>query len=95
MKNLAQWDQEFASALQEKCPKTERNRAGVFLSVIPNRQIWNEFLTSAQSQVNFWTSRPDVFPNAVLLLYAGLAFYEYDDNVFWPYPSDLLRRILR
>jgi hypothetical protein len=34
---------------------------------------------------------PDVFPNAVLLLYAGLAFYEYDDNVFWPGFSRCLR----
>jgi hypothetical protein len=47
MKILAQWDQDFANALQEKCPKSERNRAGVFLSVIPNRQIWNEFLATA------------------------------------------------
>ncbi len=82
MKNLAQWDQEFASTLQEKCPQSERRRAGVFLSVIPNRRIWNEFLTSAQA--NFSAFRPDDFPSSLLLLYAGLAFYEYDDNVFWP-----------
>jgi hypothetical protein len=84
MKSLALWDQEFASALQVKCPQSERHRAGVFLSVIPNRQIWNEFLASAQAQASFWASRPDVFPNAILLLYAGLAFYEYDNNEFWP-----------
>jgi len=91
MKSLAQWDQEFATALQEKCSKSERNRAGIFLSVIPNRQIWNEFLTTAQAQAKFWADHPDVFPNAVLLLYAGLAFYEYDDNVFWPGFSRCLR----
>jgi hypothetical protein len=91
MKSLAQWDQEFANALQEKCPQSERNRAGVFLSVIPNRQIWNEFLTTAQSQAKFWANHPAVFPNDLLLLYAGLAFYEYDDNVFWPAFSRCLR----
>jgi hypothetical protein len=84
MKSLAQWDQEFASGFQDKCQQSERERAGVFLSVIPNRQVWNEFLASAQTQAKFWANHPDVFPNALLLLYAGLAFYEYDDNVFWP-----------
>jgi len=91
MKSLAQWDREFASALQEKCPQAERTRAGVFLAVVPNRQVWNEFLASAQAEAKFWANRPEVFPHALLLLYAGLAFYEYDDNVFWPGFSRCLR----
>jgi len=91
MNRLAQWDEEFARALQEKCPRSERNLAGVFLSVIPERLVWNEFLTTAQAHAKFWAIHPDIFPNALLLLYAGLAFYEYDDNVFWPGFSRCLR----
>jgi hypothetical protein len=91
MKSLARWDEEFACALQEKCPRSERVRAGVLLSVIPDRRIWNDFLSTAQAQASSWGNHPDVFPNSLLLLYSGLAFYEYDDNMFWPGFSRSLR----
>jgi hypothetical protein len=84
MKSLAQWDQEIAATLKEQCPRSERTRTGAFLQVIPERQSWNDFLIAAQQNMTSWANYPDGFPNALLLLYAGLAFYEYEDTVFWP-----------
>lgn len=84
MKVLAEWEQHFDSELDAKCPADLRGRAGALLGVIPKRQDWNGFLAAARESWAFWSSSPDQFPHALLLLYAGLGFYEYEDNRFWP-----------
>ncbi len=84
MTELEQWNLRFVNTLQEKCPLEQRGRAGVLLSAIPDRQTWNEFLAAAQAEFRSWAYVPQAHPQALLFLYAGLAFYEYDDNTFWP-----------
>ncbi|MFA5187358.1 MAG: hypothetical protein WC551_12840 [Patescibacteria group bacterium] len=84
MKTLAEWEMQVDSELKAKCPAALRNRAGAVLGVIPQRGNWNDFLRAAQESWRLWCLSPTHFPNATLLLYAGLAFYEYEDNRFWP-----------
>ncbi len=60
--------------------ESTRQRAGALLSVIPKREEWNEFLNLVQS----WYSEKDKYPGHLLILYDGLAFYEYDASSFWP-----------
>lgn len=57
-----------------------RQRAGTLLSVIPKREEWNKFLNSVQS----WYREKDKYPCHLLILYDGLAFYEYDASSYWP-----------
>lgn len=80
---LSHWEKVFASAIQ-KIALPERGRAGVLLPIIPNHAQWDDYLSSVRSEWEKWKSGLWQHPSCLLLLYAGLAFYEYDENTFWP-----------
>lgn len=80
---LANWEDNFQKALQT-IDKIERQKAGALLSVIPAREAWDEFLGSTKAEWQAWRRDLYQLPHCLIILYGGLAFYEYDENKFWP-----------
>ncbi len=88
MITLAPWEKRLEEEIQE-LRKVNGNleRAGILLKVIPNRDGWQEFL----SQIQEWwlyqkrERRVEVHipPHCLLILYGGIAFYEYEETRFW------------
>src|SRR3989304_1537110 len=79
---LTNWEVSFGKALQ-RVEIVKRRKAGTLLSAIPNHVEWDNFLESARSE--WWTWRRDLrrYPSCLVVLYGGLAFYEYEDNTLW------------
>ena len=80
---LKDWEKRFAPAIQ-KIALPETNKAGVLLPVIPDHAQWDDYLLSVRTEWKKWKSGLWQHPSCLLVLYAGLAFYEYDENTFWP-----------
>ena len=80
MPKIADWEKRFREEI-EKVDESKRQAAGALLPVIPNHEDWNEFLGLMKT---FWNRAVDDSPSCLLILYDGLAFYEYDANSFWP-----------
>jgi hypothetical protein len=80
---LADWEVIFREELQ-RVDAVERQKAGALLSVIPNHIEWDNFLVTVKSEWQTWCSDLGRYPNCLVVLYAGLAFYEYDENRLWP-----------
>lgn len=64
--------------------KAKRQMAGALLPGIPNREKWEDFLSVVKTEWNVWRHDLTKFPKCLIVLYGGLAFYEYDENTFWP-----------
>ena len=67
-----------------------RQRAGILLPLIPNAEDWEAF---ASMVANIWDgskSRLLMYPHCLLIFYAGIAFYEYEENSFWPHFAKML-----
>lgn len=80
---LQSWENDFVSAL-ERIPAVEKNIIGVLLPLIPDRSSWDAYLTLVKSEWHNWRSNLLKYPACLLFTYAGLAFYEYDENTLWP-----------
>ena len=80
MPTLKSWENNFREEI-EKIGESQRQKAGALLSVVPIHENWNEFLDSIKT---FLWRIVDEFPCCLIVLYDGLAFYEYDVNTFWP-----------
>lgn len=80
---MDEWENEFSKSLQ-LIEASERSKAGLLLSAIPDQEKWNAFLASAKFSWHIWRKNLDKYPKCLLILYGGLSFYEYDDNTFWP-----------
>jgi hypothetical protein len=79
---LADWEVSFEDKLESLNPIT-RHKAGALLPLIPNREQWGVFLETIQSEWATWEHDLTRYPACLLVLYGGLAFYEYDERVFW------------
>jgi hypothetical protein len=62
----------------------KRQKAGALLPIIPPRERWEHFLSSIRTEWNIWRRDLTKYPKCLIVLYGGLAFYEYDENTFWP-----------
>ena len=80
MPTISDWENRFREDI-EKIAQSPRLKAGALLSVVPDREVWNEFLDVMKT---FWRRASDEFPCCLLILYDGLAFYEYEKGEFWP-----------
>lgn len=80
---LTDWEGDFQQKIQQINPG-ERNKAGALLRVIPTHEAWEGFLTAVKSDWKNWKNNLQQHPSCLILLYCGLAFFEYDDNTFWP-----------
>ena len=81
---LRDWEDHFERAIRD-IEAVKRNKAGALLPKIPGHGEWENFLASARSEWNDWENNLNQYPACLVLLYGGLAFYEYDDNTFWPH----------
>lgn len=62
----------------------KRQQAGALLPVIPDRVKWDDFLVAVKTEWKTWRSNLEQYTYCLAVLYGGLAFYEYDENTFWP-----------
>lgn len=80
---LDKWEDIFGEKLHA-IPSADRLKAGALLQVIPNREDWEDFTASAKTVWHTWHHDLIKYPKCLVMLYGGLAFYEYDENTFWP-----------
>jgi len=81
---LPNWEDSFEQDLAT-IDVSKRAKPGALLRIIPDRERWLEFLSAVSSEWNVWKRDPDKYPACLVVLYGGLAFFEYDENTFWPH----------
>jgi hypothetical protein len=86
MSNLDYWERKFEIKLAE-IDSSRRQRAGAILSAIPSHAEWESFLEAVRSEWiysdGYYSVRRE-HPGCFILLLGGVAFFEYDENRFWP-----------
>ena len=82
--SLSNWEVTFESALQ-RVKIAERQKAGALLPVIPEHAGWDEFIGAVKEQWVPWQGDLKRYSVCIIVLYGGLAFYEYDERTFWPH----------
>lgn len=80
---LGDWEEHFAAKVERDSRSKGASHAPL-LPVVPDRITWDTFLTSVRGEWKDWKSDLSGCPACLLMLYCGLAFYEYDENRFWP-----------
>jgi hypothetical protein len=81
---LDKWQAFFEEKLKTQAV-TNRAKAGGLLPLIPDRERWDEFSSVVKAEWNVWKRDLDRYPACLIVLYGGLAFFEYDENTFWPH----------
>jgi hypothetical protein len=88
--DITRWEEEVSIKLKSKS-SSDIERAGSFLQFVPSHDQWEGFLTDVRTA---WKDDRrgflDSFPNSLVVLYSGLAFYDYDDAGFWKFFSKRL-----
>jgi hypothetical protein len=80
---LDDWDRHFAAKIQRD-ERSNGSSHAPLLPVVPDRIMWDAFLVSVRDGWKTWKVHLSAHPSCLLMLYCGLAFYEYDENTFWP-----------
>lgn len=83
MRSLVLWEKRFNEKL-DSIDTDQRDAAGVLLKAIPSRSDWESFLTDLRA---IWESSANPLSGyraCTIMLYGGIAFFEYEDNRFWP-----------
>lgn len=88
---LDKWQVSFEEKLKAQ-GATNRHKAGALLPLIPDRDAWNIFLSAVKSEWRAWECDLDRYPACLVVLYGGLAFYEYDERAFWPHFSKAISK---
>jgi hypothetical protein len=83
LETLADWETYFAAKVQCGVSSIGTSHAPL-LPIVPDRVTWDEFLVSVRGEWRAWKRQLSKYPSCLLMLYCGLAFYEYDENTFWP-----------
>ena len=83
-RSLQDWEDNFERSLR-RIDAIKRIKPGAILPIIPRHGAWEDFLTGVKSGWNTWQYDLNRYPACLVLLYDGLAFYEYYDGTFWPY----------
>lgn len=78
--SLKDWENKFLKLI----PSQLIRKAGVLLPLIPDHFHWDDYLLSVQAEWEEWKRELLQYPFCLLVLYSGLAYYEYDENRFWP-----------
>ena len=79
------WESRFAQQFQ----KIEgKQKPGAILSLIPGRDEWQEFIESVRAQWRYYDSWIEEQHYSLVVLFGGTAFYEYQENRFWPYLAE-------
>jgi len=64
--------------------ESKRKKPGALLPFIPGHEQWDEFLEAVKKDWATWRESFEKYPSCLIVLYGGLAFYEYDENTLWP-----------
>lgn len=80
---LADWETYFTAKIHRGERSNGASHAPL-LPVVPDRITWDAFLVSVRGEWSAWKSQLPGRPSCLLMLYSGLAFYEYDKHTFWP-----------
>jgi hypothetical protein len=80
---LSTWEKEFSEAIRHIDP-VSRDKAGSLLPIVPTHLKWDEYLSAIRNEWVIVSRNLQQYPASLLLLYGGLAFYEYEDNELWP-----------
>jgi hypothetical protein len=78
------WEARFRCAI-ESASQRKSTGAGALLPIVPSQLEWERFLGDLRSAWSDWQRVVRDCPSCLLVLYGGLAFYEYDDKTFWPH----------
>lgn len=78
---LEDWEKKFNNKL--KLIKNI-NCAGSLLSLIPEHGEWDDFLDALKPEWETWKKDFEKYPCCLIVFLCGVAFYDYDDNTFWP-----------
>ncbi|MEM3342651.1 MAG: hypothetical protein QW728_08155 [Thermoplasmata archaeon] len=62
----------------------DKNKAGSLVGVIPEKEAWDNFLTTVKYHWNNIKTNMTQFPELIAILYIGTAFFFYEENLFWP-----------
>ena len=82
-RTVADWENYFAAQIGHDV-RSQWSSHAPLLSVVPDRNAWDTFLICIRGEGKNWKSQLPRCPASLLMLYCGLAFYEYDENRFWP-----------
>ena len=82
LNSLSDWESDFSAAIK-KDSLSERGKTGSLLPVIPDHSRWDDFIASTKAEWRAWRSDLSKYPSCLVLLYGGIAFYEYEKGEFW------------
>jgi hypothetical protein len=88
---LSDWEESFQEKLAA-IDASKRDKPGALLPVIPDREKWDEFSFAVRSEWNVWKRDLHRYPACLIMLYGGLAFFEYDENTFWPHFAKVISK---
>jgi hypothetical protein len=80
---LSDWENRLAKSFQ-KLEQSSRIKAAVLLPLVPSLSDWDEFKISIKADWLSWKRDLLRYRACLVMLYSGLAYYEYDENTFWP-----------
>lgn len=89
---LETWEVSFEKQL-ENLEAARRHNPGALLSLIPSEEQWGLFVSAVKSEWYFWERDLDRYPATLIVLYGGLAFYEYEERSFWPHFAKAIGRV--
>jgi len=81
--SLENWEEKFAQQLRN-VGSAKLSQPGGLLPLIPDHPTWDLFVEAVCRTWSTWRLDLTKYPSCLVFLYAGIAFYEYDDNTFWP-----------
>jgi hypothetical protein len=82
--NMDNWDIKFEDAL-DVLSESDKHKAGILLPVVPKRADWEQFKNCCKEAWPTWRDKLADHKFCLIALFTGLAFFEYDDNTFWPH----------
>lgn len=81
--HLNEWENQCRERIS-RIPADSRSRAGSLLPCVPERAEWETLQRAVKDSWWSFETCLHLYPHTLLMLYAGLAFHEYEDNTFWP-----------
>lgn len=83
MNSLPSYESHFEKAFF-KLDRALRQKSGALLPIIPSLEEWHSFLNEVRTGWGVWQNSLTQYSNCLLVLYGGVAFFDYDENSFWP-----------
>ena len=82
---FSDWENRFSEKMRQASVPSERAKAGALLPIIPDYEDWHRFLESVKAGWDTWLLNLQKNSHCIVVLYGGLAFYEYEEARFWPH----------